>query len=375
MEPIYGVHLGLVVSSTSDPEGRNRVQVWIPHLSSTLYSGINAKLKNLSFKSPGDLDKSVLETLRKTLPWAEYAAPLFGGSSGMFNESTGATATNAGSTLNAEANAAPLGYNPYPPDMNSTGEKTIVPNVPEGAAPTTIRTTHYSVGTSVGGPDSYSNPTGKYPDPYTNKGLTATGKNLGVGVVGSTIPGVKQGDIVQRINPITGVPEVYYVGDTATASVSQGRIDIYTSPTNWQSKGSAWDLANQEPDVQSWTVVDNVGKLGSYDAVLATLQNYSQYGQVPTAQSTQEGLASIGNDVPAATPSTTPSPSKTPILIANRTGGTAAVAGNAGTAGSAVGSYTTPNAGSKVWVFFLGGDIQRPVYFAQAPNPGDVAAA
>jgi len=33
------------------------------------------------------------------------------------------------------------------------------------------------------------------------------------------------------------------------------------------------------------------------------------------------------------------------------------------------GSFSTPIAGAKVWVFFHGGDTQRPVYFASSPEP------
>jgi hypothetical protein len=382
MEPIYGIHLGLVISDGADPEGRNRIQVWIPHLSNTLYKSINSKLidpkfnggKDLVIKSPSDLnaiDPNILKTLKTTLPWAEYGAPLFGGSSGNFNNATGITSTTNTAPFPNNSYIAPISISAGGSDLNYGANKGDEYKSSQNNSSIPIRTTHYSLGTSVGGPDPYSNPTGQYPDPYTNLGLTATGKNLGVGIVGSTIPGVNKGDIVQRINPITGVPEVYYVGDTATAEVSKGRIDIYTSPTNWQSTGSAWNLAEQEPDVQNWTVVGNVGKLGSYDAVLSALENYKQYGQIPNGQSSQEGLASLNQNNDQQNPLQNSGPRGVTIL--NRSGAYAKE-DNIGTAGSAVGTFTTPNAGSKVWVFFMGGDVQRPVYFAQAVNKGDVTA-
>jgi phage gp45-like len=47
---------------------------------------------------------------------------------------------------------------------------------------------------------------------------------------------------------------------------------------------------------------------------------------------------------------------------------------NIGIPGSAVGTFSTPVPGSKVFVFFMGGDVQKPVYFAQAINPSDIKA-
>jgi hypothetical protein len=36
--------------------------------------------------------------------------------------------------------------------------------------------------------------------------------------------------------------------------------------------------------------------------------------------------------------------------------------------GSASGTFSSPEVGSKVWVFFHGGDPQKPVYFAQSQD-------
>lgn len=47
---------------------------------------------------------------------------------------------------------------------------------------------------------------------------------------------------------------------------------------------------------------------------------------------------------------------------------------NLGGRGSSVGHFSIPDDGAKVWVFFHGGDTQRPVYFAAYNEPGNVAA-
>ena len=91
MERISGNHIGIVVN-TEDPENRGRVQVFIPHISTTLYKNWNQKLKNISFRSFTDsiFDADVKERLLSVLPWAEAAVPIWGGGTGApINQSTG----------------------------------------------------------------------------------------------------------------------------------------------------------------------------------------------------------------------------------------------------------------------------------------------
>jgi len=87
-----GNYLGIVVQN-NDPEKRGRVKVFVPHINIALYESWNkdfAMLNDKHFVFPDaatnpDLD-NVLEYLKKALPWAEIALPLFGGSaSGRYN--------------------------------------------------------------------------------------------------------------------------------------------------------------------------------------------------------------------------------------------------------------------------------------------------
>ena len=43
--------------------------------------------------------------------------------------------------------------------------------------------------------------------------------------------------------------------------------------------------------------------------------------------------------------------------------------------GSATGTFSTVNVGAKVWVFFYGGDVQKPIYFAQCLDSASTAQA
>ena len=111
-KPVYGNHIGIVVNQ-EDPEYRGRVQVYIPYLTNTLYAGWNEDLKDKKFKNlgadgGGDLTQEVVEKLRNVLPWAECAAPIFGGgTSATYNQSTGRTSTNAYETMGPTAPIGP----------------------------------------------------------------------------------------------------------------------------------------------------------------------------------------------------------------------------------------------------------------------------
>jgi hypothetical protein len=91
MKNAVGNHVGLVVN-TNDPENRGRVQVYIPHISTTLYNNWNEKLENIEFKTFEEniFDAEIKERLLSLLPWAEAAVPIWGGGTGApINPDTG----------------------------------------------------------------------------------------------------------------------------------------------------------------------------------------------------------------------------------------------------------------------------------------------
>ena len=91
MKKVSGNHLGIVINTT-DPENRGRVQIFIPHISTTLYSGWNENLKDIKFKtfSSDVFTDEIKQRLWSLLPWAEAAVPCWGGGTGApIDESTG----------------------------------------------------------------------------------------------------------------------------------------------------------------------------------------------------------------------------------------------------------------------------------------------
>jgi len=359
MEPVYGIHLGLVVSDGPDPEGRNRIQVWVPHLSNTLFQSINNKLtdssfnsgKDLNIKDPSDLnviDPNIVKTLRMTLPWAEYGAPLFGGSSGNYNHAVGGTSTTATSPF---PSIPPL----YPPSQVPTSENMTL----SGIKPSDNQNPNTDI---TPNPNNTLNPsslpTGL--QPYAQAFIDA-GKQYNIDpnflaaisweeTGGGTSKAFLQGNNAMGISnangPIYGFSsvEASIFQQAATLSRSNGP---YAGATTIGEIGQIYAPAGAENDF--------LGTNGGWASDVSVL--YSKL----TGQNPDNLNVTLNQS------------GQRPVSYLSRNAGGMKEA-NIGTAGSAVGTFTTPNAGAKVWVFFIGGDVQRPVYFAQAVNTGDVKA-
>ena len=393
------MHLGLVVSDGPDPEGRNRIQVWIPHLSNTLFKSINNKLtdpkfnggKDLSIKSPSDLDAidpNIMKTLRTTLPWAEYGAPLFGGSSGNYNSGTGITSTT---------NTNPFPNNDYiaPPSISSDNNNLTYDGnkrnntINNKLSNRSTKTTAYSFGTVVGGKDTTSNKEKYGPGVQsTNTGYGNQGKqNLGAGVVAvGSETGFNLGDVI-----VNQFGQYAIVGDSAGVP---NAVDI-ASVSTYTENGAIINGNKIIPENTEWFLVDSLGPNGvpstntgiqqllanNYGANSITGDGYGSLSFADYVNASNNGIidTNLGNTSNGQQIAENNEQNKLEtsgpkaVRYLNRSGASAKE-DNIATAGSAVGTFTTPNAGSKVWVFFIGGDIQRPVYFAQAVNKGDVKA-
>lgn len=124
MYKLNNIYVGIVVNN-QDLENRGRVQVFIPHLTNTLYKGWNESGEDIKFKS---FDSSVftpdiVSRLTDVLPWSEMATPFFGGGTGApVNQDTG-TPTPAPTYYTEFAGAVapstsfPTGKNGY--DLNA----------------------------------------------------------------------------------------------------------------------------------------------------------------------------------------------------------------------------------------------------------------
>jgi lysozyme family protein len=82
MKEYYGNYLGLCINN-DDPEKRGRVQVFIPHIMPALYenwneAGEDIKLVCVGDNLPDSLPGTVVDKLKKILPWSESALPIMG---------------------------------------------------------------------------------------------------------------------------------------------------------------------------------------------------------------------------------------------------------------------------------------------------------
>ena len=85
MKKYFGNYVGIVINN-NDPEFRGRVQVFVPHIMPTLYENWNKNGEDISFTCVGDnmpqgLNSTIVEKLKKILPWSEAATPIIGQSS------------------------------------------------------------------------------------------------------------------------------------------------------------------------------------------------------------------------------------------------------------------------------------------------------
>jgi hypothetical protein len=89
MEKCYGNYLGLVVND-QDPEGRDRVQIYVPGVTNTIYDNWNNndinKSIGIDIGSTFTLNEEILKKLRSVLPWAEKATPLIGPGTAMYHQ-------------------------------------------------------------------------------------------------------------------------------------------------------------------------------------------------------------------------------------------------------------------------------------------------
>jgi hypothetical protein len=337
-------------------------------LSNTLYGPLNQKLKDVKFKGPEDLnniDKSILTILQTTLPWAEYGAPLFGGSSGAFNSATGQTAVNSGSTLQANNNTD-SGLPTLPADMRSDGVKPLdskgYNNLPI-LSPSRMNSRSNNPGNLHTISSPYIGQIG------SNADIAAAGK-YGSGIVNTgnvaffdTLPnGIAQNLKQINLNISRGDNTIQRL---AARWVGGSQANINEAISVWSQNSGISSTALLNPNDQEQmkallagiSVNEGGGIPANYDSAFNEGYNIFQQrnaGNIIASSSTQSGPKGV--------------------VYTNRSAGVGSVPSNVGTPGSPVGTFSTPNAGTKVWVFFMGGDVQRPVYFAQSPNPGDINA-
>ena len=423
MEPIYGNYLGIVINN-EDPEERKRVQVFIPHLSNTLFSNWNNRLEDFAIRSPLDLGDKIVTKLKQLLPWAEAAAPIFGGSTGMTANTVSKRLVVNNSGYTFPAGTGGLAIDPLaedetlPPVTPPQGGEFVSPDAPpeelpvfedyEGGdvtAPLTSSSNGEIPQTSNGNLNltsgqkyavdsflkNYSQNLGSYQavsDNLRQQGIILTpsqiaaiqwreasgdltksianGQSLGTNVR-------KDGRLGQGSSSNSFTPTKNWVSNT-TEVLSYKINEKYGSTSGDFSSASRFnDFAERfnglgyrnrglvSPYVYSGTTLYESGKFVA-DGVFN-----------PSVKDKQVGTAVLVSAADGTIDTTSFETSQDrfldPQLDARNENIGFTPNSLTSASGSPNGNLSVPNAGAKVLVFFYGGDIQKPVYFASAIEP------
>lgn len=384
MDPVLGNHIGIVVNSNPDPEGRNRVQIFVPHLSTTLYENWNKDAKDITMVqgSLAGIPLNVLERLQQILPWAECAFPLFGAGGTTYGDAyTGLTrlAHKSGAPM-VETNSSTSADKEKPsiPNLssllsggvtNTSAGNVLSSNVTNSA--TTLKLNNNSI--KFG---NLNTPAYRLNNPG-NLHITSTPYP---GQTDVTVEDVKPGESKSR-GKIAGfvsmeygiaanLNQIYsYINGTAGAAKRAGgpldtisKIEKY-----WVNEDVPAEGERAAQDVSLYSGIDKNQRIDPNDTnqmmnLMAGMM-MAETSRIPPnfVEKFQGGFdlfqkrkglttdLSASDAVNATFPGkvidSTFQPSTTDMRVPN-------------------GMNSAPLAGTYVWCFFLGGDIQRPVYFA-----------
>jgi hypothetical protein len=431
-DPIYGNHIGIVINN-NDPEFRNRVQVFVPHLSMTLYSGWNSAMKDIAL-GPGwldNLDISLQNRLMRSLPWAEAARPIFGGNGSLSNNpetNKSQIIRQQGGTSNThlDGNANPVVKGAT--SSTITGGSKITSSTITGGSGGSITATNYGFYDGKEGTldestlDTYSAGllgSGVWLDddsvavsPSLKAKILAAYPELGGNVIGAriTFPNgktvtiadttdPKRPDVGDRIDfwhpPVPGKSQPVNFEKNFSLSdltITKGSIENRVNDNDVFSKAGYKDTNEVTARAQWWrdVVQDLKGKGVTISGSNLNLTGYSFNGakmttadlakllqKSPVYQKVAQQNPSYKQQIAGGDPETiaedkkngtfTPADGNAPIVALDPT--VRQASGSYGNVTNPGGMGSKPKRGTMVWVFFLGGDVMKPVYFAGVTEP------
>jgi hypothetical protein len=382
MSNISGNHIGLVVN-TLDPELRSRVQIFIPHLSNTLYKNWNEQLKDISFKTFSDdiFHGELKERLLSTLPWAEPAVPIWGGATG--------------APVYADIGSAV----PIPTDQKLNNGSTATTNKGEGG---NTSADNRVVETNAGA----NNTQGKF-DGQTSGIGSGTSGNLACGSGANKISLQEAHDI--NANAVANSGLVGFIPkDGANYGIIKGTQEEWTAHFDRQMQSESTVSRGGITVNESFTESDGTISAGLYsmtvgergltaesindpcananaaigmsadlikgDGVIAGRTSSGKWlGQARYFGPIRRGEVALNGANPDTYADATQSSQN--VFRTTNMGANAVGSVNGSRPGAPMGIFSPPQVGAKVWVFFQGDNIQRPVYFANVYEYNNVAAA
>jgi len=378
MNPIYGNHIGIVVNSNPDPEGRGRVQIFVPHLSTTLYDNWNKDAKDISITqgSLAGLNVGVLQRLQQNLPWAEYAFPLFGsGGTTYADPSTGLTRPSQSSSA-PSVNIS--GINALGAD-NKTSPKIDIPLSNENVSSLNLSNqlslnNQFPTASSTVKANAANNPGNLHIYNTTSPNSNYTGQ---IGITGDVKDGQYRGSIATFATMSDGIAanlnqlNKYINGSAAAAQSAGGPLDTIRKIEN------AWvggDNPTAAGEVSKFSGIPIDEKIDPNNAnqmmnLMAGMMRV-EAGGIP-ANFTENFKTGFETFQQRKGLTTELSVSQNQTYTGKVLDSTRQLPGVDMRHPNGVNSFPLP--GTFVWCFFLGGDIQRPVYFAGVSEKNSAA--
>lgn len=419
-EPVYGNHIGVVVSN-EDPEGRNRVQVFVPYVSTTLFDDWNAKQVDIEI-GPGTFDKidaKILARLKLNLPWAEAALPMFGGNGSVSYNKNQEPIVTRSPVISTTPNNKETVF------LNQSGAQTISENIPSRLINGGVSSSTASNSAIHIKPSMYGN--------FVGENAGDINSLFGVGAAGMLQTGdvalSEKSQIYKDLSLAVG--KNLQLGDTLEINGQKLRfadkgssdleqmniIDYYKSTSNGSEvdmlisatksvpiNSNTVRIITSEPispvpsDLNSW--INNAKSTGAFEKVMISnglelrkgsygyprgyngiKKDWSTLLAEVNNQMGNKGNANVltkygpaGSGFKAETLSnnndTTPAASSFKPLQYDPSA--ALARGSYNNITTPGGVHSKPQIGTMVWVFFYGGDTMRPVYFAGVSEPQSI---
>jgi hypothetical protein len=412
MNSVLGNHIGLVVNN-QDPEVRNRLQIFIPHLSNTIYKSWNESLQDVSFKTfSEDLFSGELkETILSTLPWAEAAVPIWGGGTGAPVYDTGEVAPIPSDqyidTGSGEESLPPV--EPPLPDFNEGGS-VDVPS--ENLPPDQMEMWDDSADNREVEVDAgINNSEGRFGAQTVKLGQPSSGYNNDLAFERSKLAGeLNNPELRERVHGLikSEVGNLSPEGKTAFVETLFNRSYYRNQSLNTTASSTAYfgvygiRPGENESRYNKAQRQMTISEREEYDQLIyralggSNFSNGAIHAGIPGDPGINEADQStkvvIGGEIfytkyfekdsgklgvlaQAQGENGTYSENPSQQVFRTTAMGVAAVGSvNGSRPGGPMGVFSTPHIGAKVWVFFLGGNVQRPVYFANVHEPSNIAS-
>lgn len=378
MKRYYGNYLGLVIED-QDPEYRNRVKVFVPAISATILNRLNAKKKNVTISGIGinlpdgnGLDPEAYEELRKILPWAECAAPLFGGGTSFhYNPETKNTTNkdNVGAGTTAEPSNTPGDKTNPPGDKATQDSFSGTSNMVKMLASIALRESGAGQKSLKGTlSEAYSNYLNKASN---NANVRKSGALLGSDFGIYQVNGENNNEAKAKgIGSLNGYDTSGKAIPTSFKEQTEnvGRYIAEILNKRGKSKGvvddiNRGDFAAAEKKLNG--VWPSLPGGGSYHSSLDAAAKKAQAGDDRYIRAVLDATIFTPGEQPFTADAVTASVRHLSQAHANKVNENVMDLGGSYTTAMPGGMFSTPKVNSHVWVFFNEGDPQYPVYFAQ----------